>query len=117
MVQDIVEGCSARFESQILFVATGQSALVARPTLQKLTDRFTVPVPLSDKDVETVVREVVLRKKAEHVPVLKSALDAVSGEIDKHLGRTMLAPKPAPNPNLLPDYPRLPTPPPLSPLA
>ncbi len=109
IVQDIVEGCSARFESQILFVATGQSALVARPTLQKLTDRFTVPVPLSDKDVETVVREVVLRKKAEHVPVLKSALDAVSGEIDKHLGGTMLAPKAADKPDLVPDYPLLPT--------
>src|SRR5260370_35509581 len=109
MVQDIVEGCSARFESQILFVATGQSALVARPTLQKLTDRFTVPVPLSDKDVETVVREVVLRKKAEHVPVLKSALDAVSGEIGKHLGGTLTAPKAADKPDLVPDYPLLPT--------
>ena len=62
-VQNIVEGCSARFESQVLFVATGQSALTATPTLQKLTDRFAVQVALSDKDVETVVREVVLRKK------------------------------------------------------
>src|SRR5260370_11401745 len=109
MVQDIVEGCYARCESQILCVATGQSALVARPTLQKLTDRFTVPVPLSDKDVETVVREVVLRKKAEHVPVLKSALDAVSGEIDKLVGGPMLAPKAADKPDLVPDYPLLPT--------
>ena len=56
-VQNIVEGCSARFESQVLFVATGQSALTATPTLQKLTDRFAVQVALSDKDVETVVRE------------------------------------------------------------
>ena len=51
-VQNIVEGCSARFESQVLFVATGQSALTATPTLQKLTDRFAVQVALSDKDVE-----------------------------------------------------------------
>jgi len=108
-VQNIVEGCSARFESQILFVATGQNALMATPTLQKLTDRFTVPVPLSDKDVETVVREVVLRKKPEHVPALKSVLDAVSGEIDKHLGGTQLAPKAADKPDLVPDYPLLPT--------
>ena len=42
-VQNIVEGCSARFESQVLFVATGQSALTATPTLQKLTDRFARP--------------------------------------------------------------------------
>ena len=71
-MQNIVEGVSARFESQVLFVATGQSALTATPTLQKLTDRFAVQVALSDKDVETVVREVVLRKKPEHVPALKS---------------------------------------------
>jgi hypothetical protein len=108
-VQNIVEGCSARFESQVLVVATGQSELTATPTLQKLTDRFTVPVGLSDKDVETVVREVVLRKKPEHIPALKSALDAVSGEIDKHLGGTQLAPRAADKPDLVPDYPLLPT--------
>jgi hypothetical protein len=108
-VQNVVEGCSARFQSQVLFVATGQSALTATPTLQKLTDRFAVQVALSDKDVETVVREVVLRKKPEHIPTLKSTLDAVSGEIDKHLGGTQLAPKAADKPDLVPDYPLLPT--------
>jgi hypothetical protein len=108
-VQNIVEGCSARFQSQVLFVATGQSALTATPTLQKLTDRFAVQVPLSDKDVETVIREVVLRKKPEHIPALKSTLDGVSGEIDKHLGGTQLAPKAADKPDLVPDYPLLPT--------
>ena len=30
-VQHIVEGCSARFQSQVLFVATGQSRLLRRP--------------------------------------------------------------------------------------
>lgn len=108
-VQNIVEGCSARFQSQVLFVATGQSSLTATPTLQKLTDRFAVQVALSDKDVETVVREVVLRKKPEHVPTLKATLDNVSGEIDKHLGGTQLAPKAADKPDLVPDYPLLPT--------
>jgi len=94
-VQNIVQGCSARFESKVLFVATGQSALTATPTLQKLTDRFTVQVALSDTDVETVVREVVLRKKPEHKAHLTATLDAVSGEIDKHLGGTQLAVKAA----------------------
>ncbi|MGD0452840.1 MAG: BREX system P-loop protein BrxC [Solirubrobacteraceae bacterium] len=108
-VQNIVEGVSARFESQVLFVATGQSALTATPTLQKLTDRFAVQVALSDKDVETVVREVVLRKQPEHIATLKSALDAVSGEIDRHLGGTQLAPKAADKTDLVPDYPLLPT--------
>lgn len=108
-VQDLVEGCSRRFESQVLFVATGQSALTATPTLQKLTGRFSVPVALSDTDVETVVRAVVLRKRPEHIPALKSTLDSVSGEIDKHLGGTQLAPKAADKPDLVPDYPLLPT--------
>ncbi len=108
-VQNIVEGCAARFQSQVLFVATGQSALTATPTLQKLTDRFAVQVALSDKDVETVVREVVLRKKPEHVPELKATLEAASGEIDKHLGGTQIAPKAADKPDLVPDYPLLPT--------
>lgn len=108
-VQNIVEGCSARFESQVLFVATGQSALTATPTLQKLTDRFAVQVALSDKDVEAVVRQVVLRKHPEHIPTLKAMLDSVSGEIDKHLGGTQLAPKAADKSDLVPDYPLLPT--------
>jgi hypothetical protein len=108
-VQNIVEGCSARFESQVMFVATGQSALTATPTLQKLTDRFAVQVALSDHDVESVVRQVVLRKQPEHVPALKAALERVSGEIDRHLGGTQLAPKAADKQDLVPDYPLLPT--------
>jgi hypothetical protein len=108
-VQNMVEGCSARFESQVLFVATGQSALTATPTLQKLTDRFAVQVALSDKDVESVVRQVVLRKRPEQVPALKSVLDDLSGEIDRHLGGTQLAPKAADKQDLVPDYPLLPT--------
>ena len=108
-VQNIVEGVSARFESQVLFVATGQSALTATPTLQKLTDRFRVQVALSDKDVEAVVREVVLRKKPEHIPALKAVLDTASGEIDRELGGTQLAPKATDKAELVPDYPLLPT--------
>ena len=108
-VQNIVEGCSARFESQVLFVATGQSALTATPTLQKLTDRFAVQVALSDSDVESVVRQVILRKQPEHVPALKAKLDAVTAEIDRHLGGTQLAAKAADKQDLVPDYPLLPT--------
>jgi hypothetical protein len=107
-VQNIVQGCSARFESRVLFVATGQSALTATPTLQKLIDRFPVPVELSDNDVETVVREVVLRKKPEHVPMIKSTMDASAGEIDRHLGGTRYAPRAEEKPKLVPNYPVLP---------
>jgi hypothetical protein len=108
VVQNIVQGCSARFASSVLFVATGQSALTATPTLQKLIDRFPIPVELSDNDVETVVREVVLRKKPELVPMLKSTIDASAGEIDRHLGGTRYAPRAEEKPKLVPDYPVLP---------
>jgi hypothetical protein len=108
-VQNIVEVCSARFESQVLFVATGQSALTANPTLQKLTDRFVVQVPLSDTDVEAVVRKVILQKKADQVSALKSKLEEVSGEIDRHLGGTRISAVAADKQDLVADYPLLPT--------
>ena len=83
--------------------------MTATPTLQKLTDRFAVQVALSDKDVESVVRQVVLRKRPEQIPPLKSQLDEVSGEIDRQLGGTQLAPRAADKQDLVPDYPLFPT--------
>jgi len=108
-VQDLVEGCSARFASQVLIVATGQAALTANPTLQKLIDRFTVTVALSDTDVETVVRKVVLRKKPDAHEAIAGVLANASGEIDRHLGGTRLAAKAADKADLVADYPLLPT--------
>jgi hypothetical protein len=107
-VQNIVEGCSARFQSRVLFVATGQSALTVGGTLQRLMDRFTVSVVLSDEDVETVVRKVVLQKKSEHAKVLQEKLDSVAGEIDRQLGGTLYAPRGEDKAKLAPDYPVLP---------
>jgi hypothetical protein len=108
-VQDLVEGCSSRFGSQVLIVATGQAALTANPTLQKLIDRFSVTVALSDTDVETVVRKVVLRKKPDKVAEIEAALGKVSGEIDRQLGGTRLEAKAADKATLVADYPLLPT--------
>lgn len=108
-VQLIAEDCSSRFENRVLIVATGQDALTATPTLQKLTDRFTLMIRLSGTDVESVIREVVLRKRPEFVPQLKSTLESASGEIDKHLAGTQLGSKAADKPDLVPDYPLLPT--------
>lgn len=108
-VQDLVEACSSRFGSQVLVVATGQSALAADPTLQKLIDRFAVTVPLSDADVETVVRKVVLKKKPDSIGAIKEALSGVSGEIDRHLDGTKLAATSADKNTLVTDYPLLPT--------
>jgi hypothetical protein len=43
-VQEIVEACSSRFGSHLLFIATGQAAIQATPQLQKLQGRFTVDI-------------------------------------------------------------------------
>ncbi|MBW3578771.1 MAG: BREX system P-loop protein BrxC [Actinobacteria bacterium] len=108
-VQNIVEGVTARFDNAVIFVGTGQSAMGGTPTLQKLTDRFPVHVHLSDKDVETVVRQVILRKKPDRRAELESVLEDVSGEIDRHLGGTKIAPVTADKQDLVADYPLLPT--------
>ncbi|MEO9027214.1 MAG: BREX system P-loop protein BrxC, partial [Ktedonobacteraceae bacterium] len=107
-VQNVVQACSAHFGNRLLFVATGQSAIQATLQLQKLQGRFTVRVPLTDTDVERVVREVVLRKQPAQTPALKTVLDAASGEINRHLAGTNIGPRPADAERLIPDYPLLP---------
>ena len=84
-VQSIVEACSKRFGSRLLFVGTGQSAMQANTELAKLQGRFSIQVTLSDVDVEKVVREVVLRKASDKVASVENVLDTYSGEIDRHL--------------------------------
>lgn len=107
-VMGIVKSCSAKFESQVLFVATGQSALQSTDVLKKLQGRFTVLVSLSDTDVEFVVRSVVLRKAPDKKAELQVALDRVSGEIDRELAGTKIAPNQADAILLIQDYPILP---------
>ncbi len=102
-VQNVVEACSTRFGSALLFVATGQSALQATPQLSKLQGRFTVRVQLRDTDVEQVVRQVVLRKNPARVPDLERVLDRASGEISRHLGGTGIAARAADHDALVPD--------------
>ncbi|NLF02862.1 MAG: BREX system P-loop protein BrxC [Anaerolineales bacterium] len=108
-VQGIVEACTTKFRSQLLFVATGQSALADRPQLSKLRDRFTVLVTLSDQDVHRVLRQVVLLKKSDREPELRQVLDKASGEIHRHLSATRIAHTQSDDKDLVPDYPLLPT--------
>ena len=108
-VREIVEACSSQFGSRLLFVATGQSALTVAGAMAKLRDRFTVLVSLSDKDVETVVRQVVLRKKPSEEASVRAVLDQCIGEIDRHLVSTKIAPNASDTSAvLLADYPLLP---------
>ena len=108
-VQDLVEGMLIPFQQPGPRGCHGQAALAANPTLQKLIDRFPVPVALSDTDVETVVREVVLRKKPDTIAEIRAALDQVAGEIDRQLGGTRIEAKSADKATIVEDYPLLPT--------
>lgn len=108
-VQNVVELCSSHLGSRLIFVATGQAALEATPQLSKLQARFTVRVTLEDKDVERVVRDVVLRKKPEKTAELKAVLESSRGEIDRHLVGTKLGVVSADKETLVADYPLLPT--------
>jgi hypothetical protein len=108
-VDAMVQAVSSEFGGQVGFVAAGQSAMGGTPALMKLKDRFTVAVQLSDQDVETVIRQVVLRKAPDKSPELHAVLDRDSGEIGSHLGGTAIAASSADSTILLADYPILPT--------
>lgn len=107
-VQDIVELCSDEFEGHFLFVGTGQMQLGSTPALQKLRDRFTVQVALSDSDVDRVVRAVVLRKDPTKVGEVASVLEKASGEINRQLGGTKIGARGDDAKDLVADYPLLP---------
>jgi hypothetical protein len=107
-LQEVAEACSKRFGSRILFVGTGQTAITGTPQLQKLQARFRLPIELSDADVDTVVRKIVLAKKPDKEPALRKLLDECSGEISRHLNGTKLAPRPEDREVLVSDYPLLP---------
>lgn len=107
--QDLIERLTRQFQGRLLVVAAGQSALTANDVLARFQDRFTVHVQLQSRDVETVVREVVLRKDPQRVPELDSVLQALSGEYSKHLAGSKLAFTPADKKDLIVDYPLLPT--------
>ncbi len=107
-VQDVVEACCSRLGSRLLIVATGQSALQGTPLLARIQGRFTVRVSLSDTDVVQVVRQVVLRKDPAKEPEVRSVLDACSGEIDRQLAGTSVAPTSADKISITADYPILP---------
>ncbi|MCU7849286.1 MAG: BREX system P-loop protein BrxC [Candidatus Thiodiazotropha sp. (ex Lucinoma kastoroae)] len=108
VVQEVVEACSKRFGDRLLFLGTGQTALSGTPALQRLQGRFTVNVELSDTDVETVTRRVVLAKRPDRVNDVKSTLDGNAGELDRHLVGTKIGPRSEDKAVLVEDYPLLP---------
>ena len=108
VVQEVVEACSKRFGDRPLFLGTGQTALSGTPALQRLQGRFTVNVELSDTDVETVTRRVVLAKRPDRVNDIRATLDGNAGELARHLVGTKIGPRSEDKSVLVEDYPLLP---------
>ena len=108
VVQEVVEACSKRFGDRVLFLGTGQTSLSGTSALQRLQGRFTVNVELSDNDVETVTRRVVLAKRPDRLGGVQTVLDANAGELDRHLVGSGIAPRSEDRTTLVDDYPLLP---------
>ena len=110
-VQEVVESLSKNFEGRVLVIATGQSALTGTPVLSKLLGRFPVPIELSDSDVEEVLRETVLKKKASSSKPLKDLFSPAGclGEIAAHLQGSTFAHRREDESLLGSSYPLLPT--------
>ena len=108
VVQEVVETCSEQFADRVLFVGTGQTALTGTAALQRLQGRFTVNVELSDNDVETVIRRVVLAKRPDRTDEIQRTLDRSSGEVARHLRDTAICARTEDRAILVEDYPLLP---------
>ena len=79
-VTELAEAVQTRFDSRVLLVGAGQSALSAgTPALLWLRDRFRISVELTDADVEAVTRKVLLRKKPSAVPAVEAMFEAHAG--------------------------------------
>lgn len=108
-VQEVAEALCKQLDSRVLLIGAGQTALAGNvPLLQRLTGRFTIPVELSDSDVETVTRRVVLAKKADKRKSVEDTLSAHAGEIDRQLAGTRIAACAEDRDIVVDDYPLLP---------
>lgn len=108
-ITELTEALNKQFQGRLLVVAAGQNALSTdTPQFAWLRDRFTIRVELSDADVETVTRKVILAKRPETIAALEAVLERSSGEISRHLAGTNIAPGPRDQQWLVADYPILP---------
>ena len=110
-VQELIESLAKGMDGRVLVVTTGQSALADTPTLSKLLGRFSVPVLLSTSDVEEVLRETVLKKKASAAAGLAQLFSASGclGEVSSHLRHSGFEHRREDEPALGAAYPLLPT--------
>lgn len=107
-VQEAVEACCKNIGSKLLFVGTGQTAVSGTSNLKKLEGRFTIRVELSDADVDTVIRQVILAKKPEAQKPIEQMMQNNLGEISRHLAGTTIGHRQDDIPYFSQDYPILP---------
>lgn len=108
LITEVAEAVSKQMDSQVMIVAAGQSALTDMQLLQKLLDRFTIRVPLSDAEVETVTRKVILLKKANASASVKKLLEDHAGEVSRQLQGTGVGEVSEDRKYIVDDYPLLP---------
>ena len=107
-VTEVAEAIQTQFESRVLLVAAGQSALSAgTKSLRWLSDRFRVSVQLTDAEVEDVTRQVLLRKKPSAAAPLDRMFESCAGEVSRHLSGTKLAHRGEDRQHQAADYPLL----------
>jgi len=107
-VQEMIESCCKSMDGKIVVVATGQTAVTGTANLKKLEGRFTLRVELSDADVDSVVRKVILAKKPEAITHIESTLTTNSGEITRQLQSTSISHRAEDEGFFAADYPILP---------
>jgi len=107
-VQEVVEACCKQLGGRLLFVGTGQTAITGTTNLKKLEGRFTVRIELSDTDVEEVIRQVILAKKADAIKPVKEVMQNNLGEISRHLSETSIGHRQDDLNYFTQDYPILP---------
>lgn len=108
-LQNLAQDICSNFNGKFLLIGTGQNALSETNSLQRLQDRFTVKVSLSDTDVETVTRKTVLEKKPTTINEISKKLDNALGEISRNLGGTDFGYLSSDKAILVADYPIMPS--------
>jgi hypothetical protein len=89
-VQEMVEAITKNIGSKLMFIGTGQTAVTGTANLARLQGRFTLRIELSDSDVDTVIRKVILAKKPEVKDDIESIMQTNLGEISRHLAGTTI---------------------------
>lgn len=107
-VSEAAEALCKELGSRLMLVCAGQSALVNAPQLQRLIDRFAIPVNLSEVDVEKVTRTVLLQKRPTSRKELEQLFEKHAGEIARQLQGTRVGRRSEDAEVEVEDYPLLP---------